>query len=201
MVKSHSLLTAESPSERAARWNREHPVRRREIQAAYRERHPISAETPEQRKKRLARKARHRQRHRAVLAEKQTRRYHADPERHRAAASRYAKEHREERRQYHKGWRDRNVEHVRAYARERARLRKYGVTAEALEYVEIILGDLCVYCGGRVTSVDHIVPLAAEGSNDWENFAPACGSCNSGKKDRSLLVFLLTREVALVTDR
>jgi 5-methylcytosine-specific restriction endonuclease McrA len=44
----------------------------------------------------------------------------------------------------------------------------------------------CAYCGTRpATSVDHIHPVSKGGLMwDCANHAPACGKCNSAKKDR-----------------
>lgn len=48
-------------------------------------------------------------------------------------------------------------------------------------------GRACSYCGiAAVEEVDHIVPLARGGTNEIDNLAPACHSCNSIKSDRLL---------------
>jgi len=48
----------------------------------------------------------------------------------------------------------------------------------------------CQYCGAAapevLLQVDHIQPVTAGGSNEITNLVTACGSCNSGKSDRSL---------------
>ncbi len=45
----------------------------------------------------------------------------------------------------------------------------------------------CTYCGvfisGKSVHIDHIVPLSRGGSHLPDNFALACGSCNSSKHD------------------
>ena len=45
-------------------------------------------------------------------------------------------------------------------------------------------GHRCGYCGcdGRLTR-DHDVPLSRGGSNDISNIVPACGRCNSSKRN------------------
>ncbi len=60
-------------------------------------------------------------------------------------------------------------------------------------YIQALLQDPCSYCGGVSTTIDHIVPVADGGSDDWENLTPACFSCNRRKWDRSLLLFLAHR--------
>lgn len=79
----------------------------------------------------------------------------------------------------------------RYYSQTDTRKRNTVYTPEALEYMPIILGDPCVYCGATATTVDHIIPVSKGGSSDWDNLAPACGSCNSRKNDRPLLGFML----------
>jgi 5-methylcytosine-specific restriction endonuclease McrA len=42
----------------------------------------------------------------------------------------------------------------------------------------------CWMCGGQPESVDHVKPVAAGGAHVLANLRPACGSCNSAKRDR-----------------
>jgi 5-methylcytosine-specific restriction endonuclease McrA len=65
------------------------------------------------------------------------------------------------------------------------------VSGETAEYVAIIKGDPCSYCGAPMEHVDHIVPFSAGGPTDWENLAPACARCNRRKSSKSLVFFLL----------
>jgi 5-methylcytosine-specific restriction endonuclease McrA len=55
---------------------------------------------------------------------------------------------------------------------------------------EIILRDgyACRYCGTttRRLELDHIHPLSRGGSNDNDNLALACGSCNASKNNLTL---------------
>lgn len=47
--------------------------------------------------------------------------------------------------------------------------------------------ETCVYCGASGDGVDlecdHVVPVSRGGSNDMDNLATACRSCNRSKKD------------------
>ena len=45
-------------------------------------------------------------------------------------------------------------------------------------------GFSCAYCGGRATTVDHIVPRSRGGRTTWLNTVAACRPCNSGKGPR-----------------
>lgn len=74
------------------------------------------------------------------------------------------------------------------------RLRRLGVeraTALAEEYVEVLRGDPCCYCGARMEHVDHIEPIIRGGSGDWDNLTAACAACNLRKQRRPLLAYLL----------
>lgn len=119
-------------------------------------------------------------------------RYQADKATYQAKARTYQQTHRAEAKARHEAWRDANVEHVRAYSLKMMRARKVGRTAEGIEFVDILRHDPCSYCGGPAGHIDHIEPLAFGGENSWENLAAACKSCNSKKKTKSLLMFLLS---------
>ena len=53
-------------------------------------------------------------------------------------------------------------------------------------------GFACAYCGAHppevILHVDHIIAVAAGGSNDADNLITACSSCNLGKGARDLRV-------------
>lgn len=42
----------------------------------------------------------------------------------------------------------------------------------------------CQYCGNYGDTVDHVIPLAANGETNKDNLVAACFSCNSSKRDR-----------------
>ena len=46
-------------------------------------------------------------------------------------------------------------------------------------------GHTCAYCGGRATTVDHVLPASRGGGWTWENTVAACGPCNARKADRT----------------
>jgi 5-methylcytosine-specific restriction endonuclease McrA len=77
----------------------------------------------------------------------------------------------------------------------RAYLRRHGGVS-GFEYSELIRKDPCSYCGGLTESVDHIHPVSLGGNSDWDNLTAACQACNSGKRERSLLGYLLHRLTA-----
>jgi hypothetical protein len=125
--------------------------------------------------------------------EQQKARYLADPETHRRKASEYQKRNRSARAEYWNEWRRRNLAKVQAGEQRRKRMRRADRDAETFEYIHIVLRDPCVYCGDPAPEIDHIQPSAFGGSNHWTNLAPACKSCNSAKRVRSVLDFMLYR--------
>ena len=49
--------------------------------------------------------------------------------------------------------------------------------------------NTCAYCGLPADQVDHIVPVAAGGSDHPDNLTAACRRCNLKKKDKPLTIF------------
>lgn len=119
-----------------------------------------------------------------------TRRYRkAHPDRVRAKNRRYYRADPERQRRWERAW----IAANRARQRERVRRglhahRGVPLDEDAKEWAEVILLDPCSLCGSRDrVTLDHIDPVDLGGDSRWENLAPLCKSCNSGKKNRSLL--------------
>lgn len=158
---------------------------------------------------------------RACCAADQVARYRADPESarkgKRESAARATPERKDEIRRYTAAWhaahpervrasrakwkrehpeavaRDKHSETHREAMRRAKRRRRVGREAESIEYADIIVRDPCVYCGDAGGTIEHIVPVGEGGGNEVENLAGACGGCNSAKRERPLLAFLLAR--------
>lgn len=62
---------------------------------------------------------------------------------------------------------------------------------DSKEYREFIANDPCVYCGEDIRAIDHIVPVLNGGNDMWTNYAPICKPCNSSKRDKEVLQFML----------
>ncbi len=114
-------------------------------------------------------------------------------ERHSDNHRRWYEEHRAERIEADRRWRAENPEKAAALARSQAIRRRAGRDDESAEWAAIVVADPCVYCGEPAHEVEHIVPLAGGGTNDWMNLTGACKSCNSSKSATPLLHFLLRR--------
>lgn len=114
--------------------------------------------------------------HRAVVIARARRRYAEKPEAVKA---------------YVRAWQQANPEkNLLRSRRDTARRRGAPLDALAVEYHSILRGDPCSYCGGPATEMDHIVPVFLNGDGAWNNFTPACRSCNARKHDKPLLLFL-----------
>lgn len=44
----------------------------------------------------------------------------------------------------------------------------------------------CAYCGKKATTIDHVLPRALGGKNDWKNCVAACFKCNNKKDNLTL---------------
>ena len=44
---------------------------------------------------------------------------------------------------------------------------------------------ICIYCGARAETVDHVLPRSRGGGDTWFNLVAACQSCNGLKGDRT----------------
>lgn len=81
---------------------------------------------------------------------------------------------------------------IQDQGRRRSRVGK--ASQATLEYIRVLKRDPCVYCGGLMQHIDHVVPIINKGEHSWENLAAACSKCNLGKGKRSLLDFLREEE-------
>lgn len=83
-----------------------------------------------------------------------------------------------------------NAEYRASYASDGAAIRaQKGARKRRLAIIpawwrsEHLTGPCAYGCGRRATTLDHIWPVARGGESRPGNLAPACGPCNSSKKD------------------
>lgn len=133
------------------------------------------------------------QRHRAAYLERRD--VQLEAERQRRASD---PEFRARSTQRFREWMERNRQerrdYMNAYLRAR-RAKQRAPTRETVEFRGALRSDQCSYCGSRHDIViDHIVPIARDGENDWTNLTAACSSCNRRKSAKPLLLWLLEIE-------
>lgn len=124
-------------------------------------------------------------------------------EKNRDHAIAYAKQYAKDNPDRRQAWMDANRATVRQWSqRRRARLRENGVylvSARDLDRLMRVHGSACVYCAvplsDKTLTWDHVIPIARGGCHSVGNLVPACKSCNSSKRDRTVMEFrmLLTR--------
>ena len=61
----------------------------------------------------------------------------------------------------------------------------------AQNWRDVLLGDVCVYCGAIPSGLDHIEPVLRSGANGYQNRAPACRRCDGEKAGMPMLLYLL----------
>lgn len=95
-------------------------------------------------------------------------------------------------------------ENADAYARRLDRNRRRRALLADVE-AEPILTDVlafieaapCWYCGAPGGTVDHFSPIVHGGVHAARNLLPACRSCNSSKRDRDPIAFLIDKRAEI----
>lgn len=108
----------------------------------------------------------------------------------RERARKWRETNRERHRAYSTQWQQDNREQYRRNMRDSMRRRRVGRDDLAAEYADVLRGDPCSYCEAPCEHIDHIVPVAKGGPNDWSNLTAACTACNSQKRTISMLEFM-----------
>jgi len=120
----------------------------------------------------------------------------------RAAKRRYYSANRDSVQATIREWKARNPEALRDYFHaRRARLKAAGGSHTRLQIAALLLRQNggCAICKIDITVKrhrDHIVPLAAGGSNDITNIQLLCPPCNLGKRAKDMHTYLRERESA-----
>jgi len=62
------------------------------------------------------------------------------------------------------------------------------------ERLKMTLPQACYYCGSTTKlSVDHLIPRIKGGADESDNLIWACRSCNSSKRDRDMLKWMIDK--------
>lgn len=190
-------------------WKQDNPERKREADRRYRAENPeriaayLKGYNATHRDRLTAQKRAKYYADHAANKAKFRERYWADPTAARSKGRRDYHKHATKRRQASRDWyyahRDYSITQSRLNAQRnpvRARATKHAYKARkraapgryrAAEWAMLLqwFGDRCLRCGAtsRIV-VDHVVALAAGGTNYIENLQPLCLPCNSSKQDR-----------------
>ena len=80
---------------------------------------------------------------------------------------------------------------INANHRRRSIYKVGSVSRGQWEEIKRAHGYRCAYCKNkRKLTMDHKVPISRGGQHSVVNIAPACGSCNSSKRDKTVREFL-----------
>ncbi len=120
--------------------------------------------------------------------------YHRNRDKNIQDAIRWGRINKEKRDIAKKKWRDKNKELTNHLTKNYIYRKKHAKGSHTLEeYNEKVerFGGLCVYCNkNKGDTKDHIIPLSKGGTNFIDNIVPACRSCNSSKRDKTLLEWI-----------
>jgi 5-methylcytosine-specific restriction endonuclease McrA len=114
-------------------------------------------------------------------------------------ARRYRAAHPDEARAKRAAWYRETPKGRRSGLLARERRRGVPLDAEAQEYLTILEGDPCTWCGGRdPITPDHLTPVSKGGDSRWQNLTGACLSCNASRGPKSVLAFLAYRKGVMI---
>jgi 5-methylcytosine-specific restriction endonuclease McrA len=142
--------------------------------------------------RRLAR-AEYRKRNVTAIKIQQQDNYQRNKEKRKANATAWQKANPEKFKHYQRISKKRNKESIAADSRRRnARRKANGVFAIAKKELIKLNRGPCFYCGSldRIT-VDHVVAIARGGTDSIGNLVPACKSCNSQKRQLTIMEWRL----------
>ena len=102
----------------------------------------------------------------------------------------------EKHKEYSKTSRSRRRPQIAAEARRRrARKKLNGIFYISNKELDKLLSRLCFYCGVEpANTIDHVISINYGGRDSIGNIVPACKSCNSSKRELTIMEWRLWRE-------
>ena len=135
----------------------------------------------------------YRKRHSQKIKQEQHDNYARNSELRKANVIAWQKANPQKFKQYQSISKKRNKEAIAANTRRRnARRKANGVFAISKKELVRLSQGPCFYCGSldRIT-VDHVVAIARGGTDSIGNLVPACKTCNSSKRDLTIIEWRL----------
>lgn len=113
----------------------------------------------------------------------------ANPEKKRANNIAWEKANREKMRAKERKWAANNPQKVaEKNLRRQGRVLAKGIFRINKKEVEKLLSMPCFYCGeAKNQTLDHVIPVSRGGAHSIGNLVTACKSCNSSKRDRTIM--------------
>lgn len=113
----------------------------------------------------------------------------ANPEKKRANNIAWEKANREKMRAKERKWAANNPQKVaEKNLRRQGRVLAKGIFRINKKEIEKLLSMPCFYCGQtKNQSLDHVIPVSRGGTHSIGNLVTACRSCNSSKRDRTIM--------------
>jgi len=155
----------EANLERAKQWRIENPERNRQNKNAWNQAHPEKA----------------RQRTQEWVK--------ANPEKKRELNKQWDLAHPDKLRAKQRNWNKNNPQKVaQRNLRRRSRVLAKGIYAISAKEIFNLLNKSCFYCQSKdKPSLDHVIPVSRDGSHSIGNLVTACRSCNSSKRDLTIM--------------
>lgn len=118
--------------------------------------------------------------------------YAANREKQQAVNRRWSEANIEKRRAHRAKWRKANPVKVKQLCALRRNAPGHH-SAEDLEQMYVSQEGLCAYCEcglGEDFQLDHMTPIIRGGTNNWDNLALTCRTCNLRKNKRTVVEFM-----------
>lgn len=135
------------------------------------------------------------ERNRDAVAETQRQGYLANREERLAYAVARAKADPEKRREYVRNWyhsdKQASAQRQAVYRNKRRAAMTGDLSTKEWQDILEEFDHRCAYCQvqGQTLTMEHMTPVSRGGRHDRNNVVPACKSCNSSKKDKTIFEF------------